>query len=67
MITLRDLKEKSWELADLFDDKGIENLRDCYTCIAQVIEELLGEREWGLLDLLVTEVVRDKVLKNSLR
>ena len=67
MITLRDLKEKSWELADLFDDKGIENLRDCYTCIAQVIEELLGEREWGLLDLLIAETVKDKMLKNSLR
>ena len=52
MLNLRELKEKAWKLANRFDDEERTELRDRYTIVAQLLEELIGERDWGILELL---------------
>jgi len=51
-MNLKQMKDRCWELADRFDEINKVELRDKFTVIAQFMEELLGERDWGYLELI---------------
>ena len=46
------MAELAWEVANKMMDEGMERFGYAWTAIAQLLDELSGRKDWGILEVL---------------
>ena len=46
------MAELAWKVADKMVDEGMERFGYAWTAIAQLLDELSGKKDWGILEVL---------------
>jgi len=46
------MAELAWKVADKMMDEGMERFGYAWTAIAQLLDELSGRKDWGILEVL---------------
>lgn len=49
--TIRKIRDAAWEIANVEMDSGDEKTGLRYTMIAQTLDDILGDADWGLDEL----------------
>jgi len=49
------MAELAWKVANKMMDEGMERFGYAWTAIAQLLDELSGRKDWGILEVLKNE------------